>query len=109
MKTYKLVGEELDLAVAKCEKIELFQGNYNRLLVNGRMSKNQAMLAPYRPSTDWALGGQIIEREVIDLKFWIADNLWEANMDNLFFEYGDTPLIAAMRCYVASKLGDVML
>ena len=34
-------------------------------------------------STDWAQGGAIIERERIP-----------------------TPLIAALRCYVASKLGD---
>jgi hypothetical protein len=33
--------------------------------------------------------------------------IWDAHMDNVnFFETGTTPLIAAMRCYVASKLGD---
>jgi hypothetical protein len=29
------------------------------------------------------------------------DENWDANV-----QYGPTPLIAAMRCYVASKLGD---
>ncbi len=32
---------------------------------------------------------------------------WEAMIKGGFFtSYGSTPLIAAMRCYVASKLGE---
>ena len=57
-------------------------------------------------STDWAKGGPIIEREGIDLKR-ITDALWDAHMNNVnFYEDGPTPLVAAMRCYVASKMGD---
>jgi len=58
-----------------------------------------------RHSTVWADGGPIIERERIevrpyDKKKWIAtDNLTNHTI-------GPTPLIAAMRCYVASKLDD---
>jgi hypothetical protein len=34
-------------------------------------------------------------------------NQWGANKQGIPFEcYGKTPLIAAMRCFVASKLGD---
>jgi hypothetical protein len=55
-------------------------------------------------STDWAQGGPIIEREKIELTHdgfeWWA-RIW-ADED---YE-GPTPLVAAMRCYVASKLGD---
>jgi hypothetical protein len=55
-------------------------------------------------STDWAQGGPIIEREKIAIDWdgaaWCAsDNV------NPIACYGPTPLIAAMRCYVASKLG----
>ena len=60
-------------------------------------------------STDWAQGGPIIERERIS---FVSPNEvideWEAihptQMHNE--SYGTTPLIAAMRCFVASKLGD---
>jgi len=65
-------------------------------------------------TTDWAQGGPIIERERIELTFNRpneTDTLWRAEMFDLkgvsiAHEYGTTALIAAMRCYVASKLGD---
>jgi hypothetical protein len=61
-------------------------------------------------SCDWAQGGPIIEREGISV--WVFDDVtWKA--ENPFFPCGvdqvfegPTPLIAAMRCYVASRLGD---
>lgn len=63
---------------------------------------------PYRPSTNWAQGGPIIERERIDLDAYKTD--WEASMrgDAFVVSSGPTPLIAAMRCLVASKLGDTV-
>lgn len=72
----------------------------------------------YQPSTDWALGGPIIEREHIEVAPTYADDGktvegWMAIMFNdercghqAIMQDGPTPLIAAMRCYVASKLGD---
>jgi hypothetical protein len=57
---------------------------------------------PY--STDWAQGGPIIEREKIAIDFdgaaWCASDNHKP-----LANYGPTPLIAAMRCYCASKLG----
>jgi len=104
MKTSELQGAALDWAVAKCEGIELSNGCYNRLLVDGRMSAGQKMLTPYDPSTSWAQGGPIIERERICLidqggDYWQALWGWKES-------FGPTPLVAAMRVYVASKLGD---
>ena len=59
------------------------------------------------PSTNWAQGGPIIEREKIATQFWVSEDAWEALIKGGFFaSYGPTPLIAAMRAYVASKLGD---
>jgi len=59
----------------------------------------------YEPSTNWAQGGLIIEREKIALdphaKGWDAKaprSCWMAHVP--------TPLVAAMRAYVASKFGD---
>ena len=60
----------------------------------------------YNYSTDWAQGGPIIERQEIEL---IPKGMhWDAYADEDFHVpySGPTPLIAAMRCYVASKLGD---
>lgn len=60
-------------------------------------------------STDWSQGGPIIERERIGLGFGVGidSNRWEAGYITPE-ETGPTPLIAAMRCYVASKLGDTV-
>jgi len=96
IKTSELTGAALDWAVAKCEGIEFrkddvrFRGAYAR-----------------KYSTDWAQGGPIIERESMALDgsgtHWYAE---DKNGDEV--RTGPTPLIAAMRCYVASKLGDTV-
>jgi hypothetical protein len=67
----------------------------------------------YRPSTNWMQGGPIIEREGITTICWNKNpDQWHARrwleLDgpaSTVFK-ASTPLIAAMRCYVASKLGD---
>jgi hypothetical protein len=72
------------------------------------------------PSTDWNLGGPIIEREQIDVAApdeFSDDERWFAGIYHGTARHatprncemrGDTPLIAAMRAYVASKLGPVV-
>jgi hypothetical protein len=87
MKTSELTGPALDRAVA------MANGNTGHFLIDG-----------YSPSTNWAQGGPIIEREGITLTH--QQTQWAAQTDDDVFAYGPTPLIAAMRCYVASKLGD---
>lgn len=63
----------------------------------------------YAPSTDWAHGGPIIERERITVGIVDGDDVgwaaWVDTEDQRYWEYGPTPLIAAMRCYVTSTLG----
>lgn len=65
-------------------------------------------------SSEWSYGGPIIQRASIALmqatdKLWAAEK-WtgepETREDTFVMAYGDTPLIAAMRCYVESKFGD---
>ena len=100
IKTNELSGAALDWAVTKIEAERKLFTIYPQYIT------------PY--STDWAQGGPIIERESISLACRPKDarGLWCAVLGpNRFlspdFEgYGPTPLIAAMRCYVASKLGD---
>lgn len=90
----KLEGDALDWAVAKCEGCEeWFFDN----IANIDDDK------PYAPSIDWAQGGPIIEREGINL-FFIRSGVWQAETDT--YEDGPSPLIAAMRLYVAGELGD---
>jgi hypothetical protein len=65
----------------------------------------------YHYSTIWSQGGPIIERERISIEdcqdgaglYWEATRIEPPSVSEA---RGPTPLIAAMRCYVASKLGD---
>lgn len=98
MKVNQLEGAALDWAVAKCEGIET--KNYSGALTI-RYDGDW-----WQPSTDWAQGGPIIEREGITVRRY-TDALWDASMGRLdYVADGPTPLIAAMRCYVASKMGE---
>jgi len=62
----------------------------------------------FRPCSRWDHGGPIIEREGIAIephKGFL--NKWMAVChDGGAYAYADKPLIAAMRAFVASKLGD---
>ena len=112
MKTNDLSGAALDWAVARCE---LLNGADYTLEINkdvdGTLRVNFGGMYP-EWSTDWKQGGEIIERERLSIT--PREGYWEAYYhDNLFqddgsdyFQIGTTPLIAAMRCYVASKMGD---
>jgi hypothetical protein len=98
IKTAELTGRALSWAVAVCE--DFFAD------IALRSSGDYT----WSPGTKWMQGGPIIERERITvdasaiLGQWMAvfyvpnEEPWEMR--------GPTPLIAAMRCYVASKLGD---
>jgi len=103
MKTSELTGAALDWAV--CEATGMlkaytqFRSGKNFFKVYG-VARNKHL----HPSTDWSQGGPIIEREGITLTHQAFD--WSAQTDDDLFAYGPTPLIAAMRCYVAYKLGD---
>ena len=112
MKTSELTGAALDWAVAKAdeERDVLFcQRQYGRLLVRtpGNHETHDSEW-PYAPSTDWAQGGPIIEREAMCISRTnkTREEPWAAYIDGYYWIDGPTPLIAAMRCYVASKLGD---
>lgn len=121
IKTSELTGAALDWAVAKCEGetplwhsgttvSESIQGIKRFWVsVDTRYDKEGRDYNPrYSPSTDWLTAGPIIQREKIGSLHeargvWSASTKWE---DPAKVFYGKTKLIAAMRCYVASKLGD---
>jgi hypothetical protein len=94
MKTSELKAAALDWAVAKCEGVEIIvaQENWDWY------------------SSSWEHGGPIIERDSIAICH-LEKGEWRAQLNAKGFDpycrqYGPTPLMAAMRCYVASKMGD---
>ena len=108
MRTSELSGAALDWAVAKCKGVneKAFLQFYE-----GDVEDNEPPEFHY--STNWALAGPIIEREGMGV--WMyqwnvqgePENGWYAeDKDGDHVRTGTTPLVAAMRCYVASKLGD---
>ena len=120
IKTAALTGAALDWAVAKCEGALAPLGNVQlveskRLLICvGNDPDHGGSRVYFAPSIDWSQGGPIIERERINT-IWLDKTQPDAmaphptccgaNIDSVYQSYGPTPLIAAMRCYVASKLG----
>jgi hypothetical protein len=102
MRTSELSGAALDWAVTRAN----YEVNFETVWKDFREGCNY--------STDWAQGGPIIEREGLAISR-VAQDEWSASLIHEDKEYGGvmytnehgtTPLIAAMRCYVASKLGD---
>ena len=102
VKVSELSGVALDWAVAKCEGMELKKYDSHGPWYVGR----EIVGFSITPSTNWSQGGPIIERGLIMISPDASHN-WRAQsyMDAIQF-YGDKPLVAAMRCYVASALGD---
>jgi hypothetical protein len=99
-KTSELTGALLDAAVVQALGATAVRYG-DGLYVDG---------ASFRPSTAWEHGGPIIDREHINLtgrdrnRNPTAD--WCAEMGSYPLHFGPTPLIAAMRAYVAHKLGE---
>jgi hypothetical protein len=94
----------LDWAVAKCEGkgIEFDDPTDPWLTLDGIAYQP---LHSYTPSTDWAQGGPIIEREMITVGPAKHQGFMAWGWPKKEGSWGDSPLQAAMRCYVASKLG----
>lgn len=66
----------------------------------------QPFVGCYHPSTDWSQGGPIIDQQGISTAK-DGDGRWRAGAYlKTLHHYGTNPLIAAMRCYVMSQLGD---
>ncbi len=138
MKVSELEGKELDRAVAIAQGWVLkhtmdwapnvdewgrdIQGAEPHKIESGwaKWHKNKRVVSllgygdikecDWKPSSDWGLGGPIIEREHIGVAWrvscWVAENVTLSSGPKRAFADGPTPLIAAMRCFVASKFGD---
>lgn len=116
MKTIKVseaIGPVLDWLVAKCEghkphpfsEQECGQQHHRTLAQWIGIRVGPSGHDIFAPSIDWAQGGPIIEWENICLRGIKGGfHAWYHQRPPKTF--GPTMLVAAMRCYVASKLGD---
>lgn len=113
MKTSQLSGRALQHAVMLAEGWTYFQSTPEQCAVYGRNSG---------PTQTWTVAGpdfltgragdDIIDRECISSQYE-SDQLWNAHLgwngytlQPMFWASGTTRREAAMRAYVASKLGD---
>ena len=106
MKTNELTGAALDWAVAKCEGHDVFIRDGE---VWSEDPEDPIAFDVWAYSTDWSQGGPIIEREAITVSEGspVAGLEWMAcDRGSTHIQHGPTYLIAAMRCRVASKLGN---
>jgi len=110
MKTSELIGTQLDWAVANCEGGTGFWYDSVAtywITIDGKdRALSRGWAQSYLPSTDWAQGGPIIERELIECAYLSTSKEWAGFIQGVAYGAGPTPLIAAMRCYVASNMGD---
>lgn len=113
IKVSEAIGAVLDYMVAKANNYTISYDGIGYWIVGPGLCK---LIGPqwnsggrnygWSPSTNGNDAVPIIEREKIDI-FWDNGSMWDASTQNgRFVESGETPLIAAMRCHVASKLGD---
>jgi hypothetical protein len=121
IKTNTLTGAALDWAVLEALKPDLKNPKLARIGTFGPLfgkGYKYPSLSSWKfdPSTNWSQGGPIIEREGISVfcgglgatGYW---NAYYADRDewhdvDLHKQVAPTPLSAAMRCFVASRLGN---
>lgn len=112
MKVSELEGARLDYFVARAEgERAIFEDGVCKYHYD---DEHGTWDASWRPSTDWAIGGPLIERRMISVKWRgpVADGeKWRARTANadrteMVNSAGPTPLTAAMRCLVIAKMGE---
>lgn len=106
MKTSELTGALLDYWVARVEGLQARPYRLGEATARcWTIDKQGRTDCVFSPSTSWAQGGPIIERERIRTQFDVAG--WDAQTQGDDWIYSaPTPLVAAMRAYVASKFGN---
>ena len=112
---------QLNWMVAKAQGIEvIYHDDGITRCVMRKVARGQ-YAGRFNPTTDWSQGGPIIETKIDCLRkrskaeeaslahpnpnFKFKAEIF-ADIDGYFCAFGPTPLIAAMRCYVASRLGE---
>jgi len=128
MKVAELTGPLLDYWTAKADGLVPLMEWYLTatprpacVWLRGPDGKPFLKAGVYSPSTDWKLGGEIINRERISIgfhEFWgdgpskpptelyARAYMWKPEWKKEIKFYGPDALINAMRCFVASKFGE---
>ena len=112
IKAQDLSGEALNYAATLADK-----GNAHLIrdyagALHTYYRHEQHGITVYTNHLNWSDAGPIIERERIELKIPEAKEFgqWMALITDASGDYihrsGPTPLIAAMRCFIQSRLGD---
>ncbi|MNM55271.1 hypothetical protein D3C81_664070 [compost metagenome] len=116
VKTADLVGEALGWAVGKAERLNLElvppeYGNPWRVFVRYRATATERS-ERYNPWKNWALGGPLIEKQMVSLHCpQSTDDVWAGWVitdKGEFCQAGDSALIASSRAIVAARLGDTV-
>ena len=113
IKVSQATSLKLDWLVGTIEKVEglTYSERTNKLYGYDE----RKLMKVYSPTTSWAQGGEIIGREKISIVWahfhWCAGTgdigeIYRSDEGNHFTGTGPTALVAAMHCYVASKLGE---
>ena len=104
IKTSELTGAALDWAVATCEGYDTAFTSAGDVIIF-----REDVTDYFDPHRNWGWGGPIIERERISIRQWTNVPIVHAYMphdDAPWASDGTSPLVAGMRCYCSSKLGD---
>lgn len=112
VKTSALTPKQLDWMVGVAEGLEMSAYGVDPSF-KARMP-GQGVIAPWRPTYYAGQAHPIIEREKISTRVNVSGGAWVAFLDfggssvsgAKARQRGDTALIAAMRCYCCSKLGE---
>ena len=113
IKVSQATNVQLDFMVGTIEKVEGL--TYSERTKKCYGYDERKLMVRYSPTTSWAQGGEIIDREKISIVWahfhWCAGTgdigeIYRSDEGNHFTGTGPTALVAAMHCYVASKLGE---
>jgi len=106
MNTIELTGPALDWAVAKAMKLEIIVGGSKTLYLILNDTPHE-----FAPSQCWAQGGSLlnqhkISRTIDHSGLWIAYAGYNLNDEQRHMQCDKSELVAGLRCFVASKLGE---
>lgn len=105
IKASELAGAALNWAVAKAVGVDV--GLYRSPFEKGPVVRHRTDGPSYRPSTDWAQIGPLIEQYRIFLNLSKGVRC-DAYVPGGILQSGSTVLMAACRAIVAAKLGDTV-
>lgn len=116
MKVQNLTGAALDWAVALCQERRVYIGTNHTMTgpcINDADLVDMGVdgTVAYSPSTDQYQGGSIIDAERISTQVghsgvWVAASYYTYDEATVKMHSGPTRLIAAMRAFVMSVIGE---